>query len=114
MHQQTLDRPLQMARAVLEVRSFGKQETLTRIGQSEDEHLVVRDIEDPLLNQVQFDVQDLLQLLGSERLEGHDLHSVHELGSELPPRRGHSAASELGAFSWKRTTLSRVLVDASE
>src|SRR2546428_3294877 len=52
-------------------------------------------VEDALLHQVELDIQDLLELLGAERLEADDLvEPVHELGGELALRRFDARSEE--------------------
>ncbi len=95
LHEQAFDGAFQVARAVLHVGAFRQQEILAGVGQSEDEGAVGRRIEDSLLYLIQFDVEDLAQLLGSERLEGHDfIEAVHEFRSELAAGGIDAAARE--------------------
>ena len=103
LHQQALDGALQMPGAVLQVGAFVQQEILGFVGGLEHERFLGRGVEDPLLDHVQFDVQDLSQFVRAERPEGDDLvQPVDELRRELAPRRFHAAAAIL-PFSFSST-----------
>ncbi len=77
-----------MARSVFRIGPFGKQEILHFGRAIEDELVCARSHQHPLLDHAQFNFQDLLQVLRTQRLEHDDLvDAVHELGRELPPCR---------------------------
>ena len=93
LDQQALDGALQMTCAVLQVGSFLQQEVPGFIGGFEDERFLGRGVEDPLLDHVQLDVQDLSQFVGAERLERDDLiQPVDELRREFAARCFGAAA----------------------
>src|SRR5947209_967212 len=82
-----------MAGAILEVRTLAQEITLGSIGGLKYERLVARGVEDALLHQVQFDIQNLAQFIGTERLERDDLiQTVDELRRELPASSFDTAA----------------------
>ncbi len=62
----------------------------------EHELVRARRHQDSLLHHPEFDFQDLLQVLGTQRLEHYDfVDAVHELGRKLAPRRIHCRAVNL-------------------
>src|SRR5579864_5801189 len=87
-----------MAGAVLEVGPFLEQEFLCAITGFEHERLLGSGVEDPLLNHVQLDLQDLLDLGRSEWLEGDDLiQTVDKFWRKLAPRGINPTSANLGA-----------------
>ena len=93
LHEQALDRPLEMARLILQIESFLQQELFTVVRYREHESPIARGVDNPLLHCVQLDIQDTAQLALAERLENYDLvQPVDELRSEPPARRLDSAA----------------------
>src|SRR5579885_1624174 len=89
-----------MPRSVLDIGAFLEKKILARIGKGEHEGAIGRGVENPLLDQIQLDIENLLELFGSQRLEGNDLiEAVHEFGRELFPRRFNAASGKFsGSF----------------
>ena len=90
----TLDGAFEMPRSVLRIGAFGEKEVLYLRRAVEDELMRARGHQHSLLDHPQFDFEDLLEVLGTQRLEDDDLvDAVHELGRELAARRVHGRAS---------------------
>src|SRR5581483_274178 len=89
VHYVPLKRPLQVPRPVPLVRPFLQQEIPCR-RRHPKQKLPPRRLQYPLLHLPQLDLQYLFQLRPLQRMEHHHLvQPVHELRTELPPRRFH-------------------------
>ena len=92
-HQMPFNRPFQVPRSILRIGTFRQQEVLHLCRAIEYELMPARGHQHSLLHHPQFDFQNLLQMLRTQRLEHHHLvDAVHELRSKLAPRRVHCRA----------------------
>ena len=78
------DGAFQMTCAVLQVRTFAEQELLGVRRTSENELFVGLRRHDPVLDVVQFDIQDLAEMVLAKRLENDNLiNTIHEFRRKL-------------------------------
>src|ERR1051326_3204297 len=92
MHQVPIDRPLQVASAILQVSAFAQQIGLGFVGNLNYETGSARRVEYALLHQVQLDIKYLLQLWLAQWPKDHRfVDAVHEFGRELTSRCFYSS-----------------------
>src|SRR5581483_10848876 len=88
-----LDRAFQVTGPVLGISPLMEQEALHLRGAIEHELVGSGGHQDALLHHPELDLQNLLQVLGTERPEYHYfVDAVHELRREFPPRRVYRRA----------------------
>ncbi len=60
LHKQTFDSALEVASAVVQIRSFTQEEIASSFGDRKDER-TTRNVENPLLHRPEFDIENALQ-----------------------------------------------------
>src|ERR1700690_731454 len=95
-YQMAFDSALQMPRSVLRIGAFAEQELFHRRRAIENELMRARCHEHALLHHAKFDIENLLQVFRTQRLEHYYLvDAVHELRSKLAARGINRRARDL-------------------